>query len=413
MATARRLTDAGLQRIKRPAEGRLEVWDALAPGLAARIGSRKTAWIVMYRLAGRQRRMTIGSFPALSVADARERAREVQLSVDRGADPALVELGLGDDRRLTAKTTVRDAVAEYLERYARPRQRSYEHTESALRLSLVALHGHRPIGALTRVDIAAMMDRATANGVSVAANRKLAHTRRFFNWLVERGVLAASPVVGIKPPAKEIARDRILSDDEIVAVWRAAEEDGYPFGPLVQLLLLTGQRRSEVAGLRWDELDLAAAAWTLDAARTKSDRMHQVPLSPPALAILTRISEPGRTGPLVFPSQAALDGEQPVSGFRKAKERLDARSGVTGWRLHDLRRTAASGMARLAFDPHVVERVLNHATSAAGPLARVYQRYSYEAEKRAALDAWGAHVEALVSAPPQPGRRGEAGDIAR
>jgi integrase len=133
----------------------------------------------------------------------------------------------------------------------------------------VALHGHRPVASIGRSDISSMLDRVTATGVTVGANRKLAHTRRFFNWLVERGVLAASPVVGVKPPAKERSKNRVLSDEELSAVWRSAEVDDFPFGPLVQLLILTGQRRGEVSGVRWDEIDFQSRTWTLGADRTK------------------------------------------------------------------------------------------------------------------------------------------------
>lgn len=398
MSEAKRLTDAGLHRVSRPSSGRFELWDALAPGLGARVGSRKTSWFVMYRASGRVRRMTLGSFPALSVSEARERAREVRLAAERGGDPAAQPEAVEGAAVLSGKTTVADAVEVFIERYARPRQKSWRDTEAALRLSLVAIHGHRALRSLKRADIAVMLDSVTAkNGVTPRANRMLAHTRRFFNWLVERGVLETSPALGVKAPAKEIARDRVLSDDELSRVWRAAECDGYPFGPLVQLLILTGQRRSEVAGLRWDELEFETATWTMPAERTKGDRLHVVPLAEPAIDIIRALDERGRTGPLLFPAQNALAGERPVSGFKGVKNRLDCVSSVTDWRLHDLRRTAASGMARQGVNPHVVERVLNHATSSIGPLARVYQRYSYEAEKRAALAEWAAHVSGIMN----------------
>ena len=239
-----------------------------------------------------------------------------------------------------------------------------------------------------------MLDTAQERGLNVGVNRVLANTKTFLSWCVERGLLDRCPAEHVRAPAIETPRDRILSDEELVVVWRAAEEEGYPFGVIVRLLILTGQRRDEVANMRWDEIDREAMTWTIPAEKNKSGRPHAIPLSPLALSLIDDLSP---IGPLLFPARNNLQGERAFSGWGRAKSRLDDKGGVTGWRLHDLRRTAASGMARLGADPHVVERVLNHATTAAGPLARVYQRYAYEDEKRAALEAWADSVETMVN----------------
>jgi integrase len=187
------------------------------------------------------------------------------------------------------------------------------------------------------------------------------------------------------------ARD--LSDDELKAVWQASEAIGWPFGPLVQLLILTGQRRGEIAGMRWGEIDLDARKWTLPAMRSKNGIEHQIPLSEPALAILRGLPKVG--GKYVF----TISGAAPVKGFDGAKKRLDALlpPDMQQWVLHDLRRTFASGCARLGVDLHVVEKCLNHTSGSFAGIVSVYQRHDFAGEKCACMQAWGRFIEALVS----------------
>lgn len=182
-----------------------------------------------------------------------------------------------------------------------------------------------------------------------------------------------------------VERDRVLTDMEIKAVWNAAEEMGYPFGTLVQMLLVTGQRREEVAQMRWEQI--TNDTWTLPRTQTKADRAHEVPLSSLAMTILAGI--PRFTGPYVF---TTTGGTKPVSGYSKAKVRLDAKSGVHGWCIHDLRRTCGTGLARLGIPLVTISRVLNHAE---GGVTRIYARHSYLPEKREALEMWGEKVRAL------------------
>jgi integrase len=216
-----------------------------------------------------------------------------------------------------------------------------------------------------------------------------------FNWAVEQGHLERSPCAGLGMPAQAISRDRILSDGELARVWKAAGEMGYPFGPMIQLLILTAQRRGEVVGLRWSELDTNAMEWTLPNGRTKSARAHIVPLSGAAAELVTGL--PRLHDVLVFPARGK---NNPASGFSKWKRELDERSGVVDWRIHDLRRTAASGMAQLAVPPHIIERVLNHTTGTLGGVAGIYNRYGYLVEMRSALERWWGRVGALISNEP-------------
>jgi len=230
--------------------------------------------------------------------------------------------------------------------------------------------------------------------------------KKLFNWCAERGYVETSPAANIKPPAKEVSRDRVLSDDELRLVCRCCEAAGWPFGDLFRLLILTAQRVGEVQKMRWRDLDLDNSMWSVPSPFIKNGIGSEVPLSPAAIAVLTGLPPLGRQG-FVFP---ALNGSgNPVSGFSKAKARLDkeiaaaldkaGRPPMAPWILHDLRRTAASRMAQLGISPHVIEKVLNHVTGSLAGVAGVYNRYGYVAEKRHALEAWAAHVARVIGSP--------------
>lgn len=388
---ARRLTELSVQKAKAPAKGQEEVWDGTVPGLGLRIsaGGAK-AWVLVYRIHGRARRFTIGRWPVISLADARKAARQALRLVDLGRDPAEMRAA---SRERNQRDTFAAVVAEFIERYARPKNRSRRETERLLRRELVSQWGRRPVATITRRDVIEVVDGIVDRGAPVVASRTLAAVRKLFNWAVKRGILEASPVAGVDPPPRNISRDRVLDDDELAAIWRGCDEVGWPFGPMFQLLILTAQRREEVASMRWRDVDAERCNWTLPREATKSDRAHIVPLGPQAMQVLDALPRIGDG--FVFPSRRQASA-RPASGFSHAKKRLDELSGVTGWRLHDLRRTAASGMARLAVPPHVIERVLNHVAGSLSGVAAVYNRFGYGPEMRAALDVWGRHVESVA-----------------
>ncbi len=389
MAT-KRLTDTGIANLNPPAAGRLEIWDALVPGLGLRVGARRKTFVVMARAEGRLRRVSLGVFPGMGVAEARKKAREIIEQAQNGIDPVEARREAKVAKTQQRANTISATVEEYIERYAKPRQRSWLQTKRRLEIYLVDELGDTPVSSLTRADIVRVV---LEKGFATGANRTLANIKTYLRWCAERGLIERSPADLLRPPSPEVSRDRVLTNKELAAVWRASLSAGYPYGDIVRLLALTGQRREEVGGMAWDELDLKEKTWTISAVRNKGDRLHVVPLTTPALAILRDIEQ---VGPLVFPSRADVMGETSFSGWSRAKRRLDKSSGVTNWRLHDLRRTAATGMARLGVAPFVVERVLNHATSAAGPLAAVYQRYDYAKEKEEALRLWSDEVLRVV-----------------
>jgi integrase len=238
------------------------------------------------------------------------------------------------------------------------------------------------------------------------------------SWAVERDIIKVSPCNGVKAPSAVRTRDRVLSDDEILSTWAAFQGVGWPFGPLGQLLLLTGQRLREVGEMRWSEVDFATKTWSIAKERSKNGIAHEVPLSGAAVKILESLPrvEGGRGSPgFVF----TTTGRTAVSGFSRAKEQFDAAildamrkaaiargddpakiTAPENWTMHDLRRTAASGMAGLGIAPHVVEAALNHKSGTIKGVAAVYNRYSYGAEKRAALEAWARALDAIVTGKP-------------
>ena len=311
---------------------------------------------------------------------------------------------------------VETVAATFIDRYAKKqtREKTWGETERILNREVVDPWRGRRLSAIKRADVHDLLDKIVDRGAPIVANRTLSALRRMCSWAVERGLVEASPCEKVRAPAAETSRDRVLTDDEIRAAWAAFEGVGWPFGPLAQLLLLTGQRLREVGEARWSEIDFAAKTWTIPKERAKNGIAHEVPLSEAALRILDalpRVEAGRRPAAFIF----TANGRSAVSGFSRAKVAFDkamlaalrkaarepAKVEAPGpWTMHDLRRTAASGMAGLGIAPHVVEAVLNHKSGSIKGVAAVYNRYSYGAEKRAALEAWGRYLDGLVTGAP-------------
>ena len=247
----------------------------------------------------------------------------------------------------------------------------------------------RSVHEIGKRQIIELVIEVAARGAPSAANKLLKVIKTFFGWCVGRAILEVSPAKGLLAPARERARDRVLDDDELARILIAARQVNGPYEGIVELLALTGQRREEVAQVTWDELNLAGQSWTLPASRTKNGKLHIVHLSKRATAVLMRTP---RLGKFVF----SLSGTKPFQSFSSAKRELDKLSQVTGWRLHDLRRTCVSGMARLGVAPHVADKVLNHQTGTISGVAAVYQRHEFLVERKDALERWGTHVAGLL-----------------
>jgi integrase len=286
---------------------------------------------------------------------------------------------------------VRRFVELHCRRHNRPRHA--RETTRLLERNVLPRWRARPMRDITRRNVLDLLDRLVEDG-PITANRTFSAVRKLFNWAVSRDIIAASPCAGVKPPTPERSRDRVLSDDELCAVWQAADKLGGPFGSMVKFLILTCQRRDEVAGMRWSELNLDERLWVIGKERTKNGEIHDVPLSPQAVAIIASLHR-------IAGSDFVLTttGSSPASDYSKKKRQLDALlpADMPAWRLHDLRRSTASGLARLGVNLPAIEKLLNHRSGTFGGIVGVYQRHDFAAEKRIAAELWAAHVEQIVS----------------
>lgn len=382
------LTELTLRQATAKDGKRIEVWDEKIPGFGVRISPTGVkTFVMMYYAAGTKRRLTIGRYPVKSLADARRDAIAVLKQVADGHDPQ------GNRNAQPNQYTFDDVITEFVRLHcARHNRVNHAHeTERLLRSHFATRWGGRDIRVITRGDILQVIDAAVDAGTPSLANHTLAAIRKMFNWCVERGIVDTSPCARLSRPAPLSARDRVLNDDEVAAVWSASQDLSVPFSHIVQLLLLTAQRRGEVAGMCWNEIDWQNCTWTIPPGRTKNKRTQTVPLSPRALDVLR--STPKLHDRFVFPARGN-DAATP-SGFSKMKLRLDTLSGVSAWTLHDLRRTAATHMARDGIAPHVIERILNHSSEILGGVAGIYNRFEYLPEMRVALDRWSEKLETL------------------
>jgi integrase len=373
------LTDTRVQAIKAPAEGREEYPDAKVTGLRLRVGAggQKT-WIVRKRVGAKTINKKLGTYPALSLGRARDSALAVIEALER-------------DGSADALTRTFGAVAEtWIEKVAKPKNDTWKLQQRILENHVYPHWKDKKIAGIRRGDVRELLDGIEGK---VLPNRVLATIRPVFRYALSRDWIEASPAEGLGKLRDETMRERVLDMDEVKLVWDAADLLGFPFGQYIRVLMLTAQRRTEVAGMKWADVDLGAATWVLSSEDTKSDRAHLVPLSAPVVAILSALP---RLGEFVF----TTDGVTHLKSYSKAKSRLDEFIAAKGdkmatWRLHDLRRTAATHMVRLGALEGVVGRVLNHATQ--GVTGKVYALHSYAPEKRSALDRWAAEVDRAVS----------------
>lgn len=344
------------------------------------------SWIVQYRHGGSQRRMTIGNADVLSAEQARTAARKVLAEVELGRDPQ----GQRSERRDRDAVTVRSVVQEYLAaKDVRPA------TRRVITLYLTGpyfkpLHGV-PVDQISRRDAAAALlaiTRKHGKGTAVAARSAL---HAFFLWTTQMGLTELNPVAGTPQAKPTPARSRVLTDPELVAIWNACAELG-DFGKIVRLLVLLPCRRGEVGGIRWSELAPDLSTWTLPAARAKNGRAITYPLLPMAREIVASIPKRAAERDQLFGARSA-DG---FNDWHANKRQLDEKSGVSGWTIHDVRRSTATKMADIGIEPHIIEVLLNHHSGhKAGP-AGIYNRSSYDRQVRAALAQWEDHVRSLV-----------------
>jgi integrase len=440
------LTAKAVEQIK-PGKSRREISDGQSTGLYLHVqptGSK--SWVMLLaRPNGQLGKLRLGPVDlsgrkastekpeigmALTLADARALAAELKRQRDAGKDFIAEHKAVKQQKQRQTEQLGLNSFAvvaqQFIDEHARPETRRWQETARYLGLKyednndqpirikggLAVRWRDREISSITGDEVHEVIDEARRRGIPgrVTRNHSLSNPRgralarvlsKFFGWCVEQRKIKISPSVGIKAPRAPRARDRTLSDDEVVRFWNATDQFSEPFGSLLRILLLTGARLREVSGMRVSELSKDGATWTVPAVRVKNRRDHMVPLSPLACSILGEVKQVAGKPGFVF----STTGETPVNGFSKIKVRLDQLMTVAAekdgveippWRLHDLRRSAATIMANIGVAPHIIEAVLNHVSGARAGVAGVYNRAEYGQEKRVALERLAAHIEGLV-----------------
>jgi integrase len=392
------MTARWLERLALPSKDRIDYFDSKVTGLGLRAApTGRLSWFVMYRVKGEKllRRLTLGTYPAVSLADAREQARAKLLDAERGSNPSEA---VQQDR---AAPTFGELVAEYLARHA-TKNRTADEQRRILEKDVLPAWKHRKANKVTKADVIALVEAIADRGAPVMANRTLNLVGRVFRWGMRRSLVDHNPAALVEPPGEERERDRVLSDAEIRAVWSACGEAG-AVGTILRLALLTGQRRGELERMRWADVDLEAAVWTIPAEHAKNKQAHRVPLSGQAVEVLHHRMEASKGSPLVFPSRIG-GGSRPLTNISKPVDKIRAASGVEFWP-HDLRRTVATGMGLAGVPRFIIGKVLNLTSVAEAGMARVtavYDRYEYDTERRDALDRWAMRLnEILAGKPPK------------
>lgn len=385
-------------------ERQIDYWDTAFPAFGIRVApSGKKTWTLMYRFNRRQRRLTLGTFPATSLADARDLAEEALRSLEKGHDPAVEKAAARD------ADTFAELAHEYVEKWAKKEKDSWQEDERVINRELLPVWRHSRARDISRRDVRNLVEAIAERGAPIQANRTLALIRKIYNVGIEREIIESNPCHLLKRPSPERSRDRVLSEDELRRVWQSLDEEDPAVAAIFRLRILTAQRGGEVRQMKWADVDLDAQWWTIPAEISKNDLAHRVPLNSQAKRLLSDLREhqerrlheinagrkkkrlePKKRSPWVFPSPT--DEESPVRWIAKATARITKSSAVE-FRPHDLRRTAATMMTQAKTPRLVVQHILNHSDTG---VTAVYDRYGYDDEKRTALDAWGRLVEAIL-----------------
>jgi integrase len=362
-------------------------WDSGLPGFGVKVTPKgRKVFLVMYRLAGagsRLRKYTIGPYGRVTLPMAKAQAQKIFAARLDGRDPA-------EEKRQSRRRLVVDRIDDLVETFTREHVAKIgtnRRITNLLRRDVIAHWGTKSIHEIKKRDVSDLISLIAQRNAH-ASHRLLKTLKTFFRWCVGRAVIDFSPAEGISSSYREVSRDRVLTDQELAAVIRAARRMPLPYGRIVEFLALTGQRREAVAQLKWEELDEKTRTWTVPGSRTKNKKIHIVHLSEPAWKVVEACSGE----PYVFGTATGKRFQR----FGKGKRAIDKLCEVAGWRLHDLRRTIVSGMARLGIPPHVADKILNHQAGTISGVAAVYQRHDFLAERKEALDRWGIHVEQIV-----------------
>lgn len=418
MSTKRKFTEQMLERIRPPQTGRVVFTDTITPGLQLRITENGTkTFSVIYKVPGegglskhgrlltdQQHRITLGRWPIAGLHRTRERAREILSAAADGRDPRAERRAVNAARHTA---TFAATVERFVELYAKPNVRSWKNIEATFRLHVIPRWGSRPLSDITRGDIHDLLDTLLQEQRVGVAREVRKHVRSLFTWAVERSIVANNPASSLKRRDLAYPDDdgRALQDLEIRAVWQAANKIGYAYGPLYQLLLLTGQRTADWAHARWDEIDEKEKVLVIPAHRYKTRRDHAVPLSPAVWDLLETLPR-WSAGPFLF-SATSASGARSVNGYSAAAPRLellareefklvsaDPEAKLPHYTIKDFRKTCRTRLTALGVREEIAERVLGHAQQ---KLVRTYNRHEYLTEKREALDAHATHIMEIVN----------------
>jgi integrase len=386
------LTHAVVAGLRPPTDQpQLDVWDRRKPGFGIRITSRGVkSWMLMYRARGRKVRLTLGHFPALSVADARAQATSILGDIAKGGDPAAERA----ERR--AEPTFGELAELYLRFHApKKKPRSVRNDQYMLNADLLPVWQGRQLSDIRRRDVIELLDEISQRA-PVKANRVRALLSVMFGFAVRRELVEANPVYGTDRPAVERSRERRLDDAELRGLWGALAAESLQVASFFRLALFTAARKSELSQMAWSEVDLDRGWWTLAAGRSKGNREHRIPLSPSAVVLLRELRANSRSD-YVFRGHR---GDRSTTAVQHWVERIRRRAGLAApWHLHDLRRTVASGLAELGVERLVISRILGHAESG---ITGIYDRHNYGPEQHAALARWDRRLQRVVSAEVEP-----------
>lgn len=388
-----KMTDQALAKQK-PKDDRYEVWDTLVSNLMVTVfPSGKKTWSVRYRSDGKRVKMKLGDYPNLALSDARRKAKDVLVSVADGENPAYEKRKDVKAKSRTRQTIQISNLLELYEKLHLSQLRTGYQAKTFLR-EFARDYGHLSITDFTKQDFVSLLNQIMLAGNYTKANRVYAHIKSFYSWAIGQGYLDRSPCEYIKRPYKEQSRKRFLSDQEICWFWQATGEELEPFGNMARLLLLTGQRLSEVCRMTENELQ-GREHWHLSAERTKNKEQHDVFLSDLAQHIVWRDNRVA--GSYLF----STTGFSPVQSYDKPVKRFRSRMNelagdeLPHWSFHDLRRTCETGMAMLGIDQNTIDRCTNHLSGRF--MSRVYNQYEYQSQKTEAWQRWADHVKGLVS----------------
>ena len=363
-------------------------------GFAIRVmPSGHKSWLYIYYFESKKQRMTLGAYPATSLAHARELHRNAIRCLAGGKNPAGEQYRIKQEARLSG--TVNDLVSEYLEKWAKPRKRSWREDERILNKDVAPMIGKHKAKDITKRDIILILDQVIKRGAPIAANRTLAAMRRMFNFAVEQDIITSTPCYGVKSPSKENRRDRLLSEDEIRVIWHGLKDANMSEHSklALKLQLVTAQRKGEIVSAEWDEFDLKNGRWNIPANKSKNGNPHLVPLSSLAIDLLQELKAISNGSKWLFPSPRSDKHIIPTAVDHALRNNLSKFKGVKHATPHDFRRAASSHMTALGISRLVVSKILNHVERS---ITAIYDRHSYDKEKRQALEMWGTKLREII-----------------